>query len=149
VKRSTNPTKFLTAEESRQVAAAVEQAEKRTSGEIKLVLVRHCWTDIQSRAARLFKKLNLHQTRRRNCVMIVLVLTNHEFLVHGDQGIHEKVGQDFWKDVRDRMGACFKEDRFGDGLAEGIGLIADKLAHFFPPQTDDTDEISDEVAYQE
>ncbi len=149
MKRSTNPGTFLTPEEARQVTTAVEQAEKLTSGEIKVTLVRHCWTDIESKAARLFNKLNLHNTRQRNCVLILLALTNHEFHIHGDEGIHEKVGQNFWEDVRDRMGVCFKEDRFGDGLAEGIRLIGEKLASHFPPLADDTDEISNEIAYQE
>ncbi|RJP18142.1 MAG: TPM domain-containing protein [Candidatus Abyssobacteria bacterium SURF_5] len=149
MRRSTNPSKFLTPAESRQVTAAVEQAEKFTSGEIKVTLARHCWISIESKASRLFNKLNLDRTRHRNCVMILLVLTNHEFHIHGDQGIHERVGQEFWDDVRDRMSVCFKEDRFGDGLAEGVRLIGEKLAQFFPPLADDTDEISNHIAHHE
>lgn len=129
--------------------SAVERAEKLTSGEIKLVLVRHCWSDIRAKAARIFQKCGLHKTEQRNCVMIMLVLTNREFLLYGDEGIHEKVGQDFWDDVRDRMLEKFKQDRFGDGLAEGIELVGKKLAKFFPPLTRDKNEISDEIACQE
>ena len=112
MKRSTNPKDFLTPEESRRLAAAIARAEKQTSGEIKVVLVRHCWTDIRARAARTFKKLNLDKTAARNCVMIMLVLTNREFLIYGDEGIHEKVGQDFWNDVRDLMLDKFKDDKY-------------------------------------
>lgn len=149
MKRSANPKKFLTPEESQQLATAIEQAEKQTSGEIKVVLVRHCWTDIHAKASRMFKKFNLDKTEQRNCVMIMLVLTNREFLIYGDQGIHEKVGQDFWDDVRDLMRTRFKEDEFGEGLCEGINRIAEKLAAFFPYEAGDKDEISDEVAYEE
>ncbi|UCD58854.1 MAG: TPM domain-containing protein [Candidatus Hydrogenedentota bacterium] len=149
MKRSPNPKKFLTSEESRQVAAAIEEAENRTSGEIKLVLVRHCWTDILTKAAQMFKKLNLDKTEQRNCAMIMLVLTNREFLIYGDQGIHEKVGQEFWDDVRDLMRVKFKEGKFGDGLCAGILRIGEKLAQFFPYQAGDKDEISDEIAFEE
>jgi uncharacterized membrane protein len=149
MKRPHSPKQFLNSAESQQLATAIEHAEKRTSGEIKVVLVRHCWADIRDKAARMFKKLNLDKTERRNCVMIMLVLTNREFLIYGDQGIHEKVGQEFWDDVRDLMCDKFREDKFGEGLCEGVREIGKKLAHFFPYQTVDKNEISDEVAYEE
>jgi len=149
MKRSANPAKFLTSEESRQLAAAIEYAEQQTSGEIKVVLVRHCWTDIHARAAAVFMKHNLHKTEQRNCVLVMLVLANREFLIHGDQGIHEKVGQEFWTDVRDLMRARFAEDKFGEGLSEGVRRIGEKLAEFFPRRADDKDEISDEIAVEE
>ena len=149
VKRSTNPATFLTTDESRQLAAAIEHAEKQTSGEIKVVLVRHCWTDIHAKAAAIFMKHNLHKTEQRNCVLVMLVLTNREFLIHGDQGIHEKVGQEFWDDVRDLMSTRFAESKFGEGLSEGVRRIGEKLAQFFPRSMDDKDEISDEIVFEE
>ncbi|MBI4833120.1 MAG: TPM domain-containing protein [Candidatus Lindowbacteria bacterium] len=147
--RLPDPKKFLSPAESQQLATAVEQAENRTSGEVKVVLVRHCWTDIRSKASRIFNKLNLDKTQQRNCVMILLVLTNREFLIYGDQGIHEKVGQDFWDDTRDRMLRKFEEDKFGEGLCEGVQRIGEKLAHFFPYQVGDKNEISDDIAHEE
>jgi uncharacterized membrane protein len=149
MKRSSNPRKFLRPEESDRLRVAVALAEKGTSAEIKVVLVRHCWSDIRLRAARLFRKLNLDKTEQRNCVMVLLVLTNREFLIYGDEGIHQKVGQAFWDDVRDLALARFKEDRFGEGLAEGVGLIGQKLAEFYPYHANGKNEISDEIAYQE
>ena len=149
MRRSSNPKKFLSAEESQRLAAAIDHAENQTSGEIKVVILRHCWTDIRAKAARLFEKLNLNKTKQRNCVMIMLVLSNREFLIFGDQGIHEKVGQGFWDDVRDVMSRKFAEDKFGEGLCEGVTTIGEKLARFFPRQQNDRNEIPDEVAYEE
>lgn len=149
VRRPTNPKKFLTPEESRQLAAAIVEAERKTSAEIKVVLVRHCWTDIHVKAANQFRKLRLDKTEQRNCVMFLLVLTNREFLIYGDQGIHEKVGQNFWDDMRDLMRERFEEERFGDGLAEAVGRVGEKLAMFFPRLAGDKDEVSDEVVYEE
>jgi uncharacterized membrane protein len=149
VKRSTNPATFLTPEESQQLASAIEYAEKQTSGEIKVVLVRHCWVDISAKAATVFMKHNLHKTEQRNCVLVMLVLANREFIIHGDEGIHEKVGQQFWNDVRDLMLASFREGNFGEGLSEGVRRIGEKLAEFFPRRADDKDEISDEIAFED
>lgn len=147
--RSANPVRFLSAEESAAVVAAVAEAERRTSAEIKVAIVRHCWDRIHIKAARIFRKLGLHKTAQRNCVLILLVTTNREFLIYGDQGIHERVGQGFWDDVRNAMENKFREDRFGEGLVEGIRRIGDKLAAHFPRGREDRNEISDEVAHED
>jgi len=149
MKRSSNPRDFLTAEEKQSVEAAVAAAEKGTSAEIKLVIVRHCWTGIREKAVKVFRKLGLQNTAQRNCVLLLLVLANREFLIYGDEGIHEKVGQSFWDDVKEEMGRCFAEGRFGEGLAAAVETVGEKLAAFFPYQEDDRDEISNEVAYEE
>jgi uncharacterized membrane protein len=149
MKRSGNPKNFLTEDESAPLAEAVQQAEGRTSAEIKVVIVRHCWGDIRDKALATFRKLALDDTRDRNCVMIMLVLANREFLIYGDTGIHEKVGQDFWDEVRDEMAARFREGEFGEGLRSGVLRAGEKLAEHFPRREDDRDEISDEVAYEE
>lgn len=148
MKQSANPKKFLTEAESSQLAEAVKQAESRTSAEIKVVIVRHCWRDIRDKAVRLFNKLGLTNTEERNCVMIMLVLANREFLIYGDTGIHKKVGQDFWDDVRDIMAAKFCEDEFAEGLRQGVNRVGEKLTEHFPHRKDDKDEISDEVVYE-
>ncbi|MFH0910465.1 MAG: TPM domain-containing protein [Planctomycetota bacterium] len=147
--RSSNPAAFLSPEETRLVEAATKAAEAETSAEIKLVIVRHSWKDLLVKAEGVFQKLGLERTRDRNCVLILLVTTNREFLIYGDRGIHEKVGQNFWDDVRDVMAAAFRKDRFGDGLVEGIERMGRKLAQFFPRREDDTDEIPNEAAYEE
>ncbi|MFW6158172.1 MAG: TPM domain-containing protein [Planctomycetota bacterium] len=149
MERPKNPDQFLTGDEAEQVEAAIARAERRTSAEIKLIIARYCWMGLEKKAAMLFKKHGLDQTEQRNCVLILLVTTERKFLIYGDEGIDEKVGQTFWEDVRDVMGAAFRDDRFGDGLAEGVGLIGDKLAEYFPYDEADRNEISDGVAYDE
>jgi uncharacterized membrane protein len=149
VARSTNPKDFLTEEEARQVTEAVAEAERRTSAELKLVIARHCWASLEEKAAAIFRKQGLDRTAQRNGVLILLVTTNREFLIHGDQGIHEKVGQDFWEEVRDAMAERFRAGEIGDGLAEGIRRIGEALAGHFPWTEDDENELSDEVAYED
>ena len=146
--RSANPEKFLSEDEKHMVESAVATAESGTSAEIKLVIVRHCWGEIEEKAANLFIKNNLHKTDDRNCVMVMLVLANREFVIFGDVGIDQKVGQEFWDSTRDLMVRYFKEDKFGQGLAEGIKNIGEKLQQFFPHQSDDKNEVSNEIAYE-
>jgi uncharacterized membrane protein len=147
--RSLNPRRFLTPDESRAVERAIAEAERNTSAEVKLVVVRHCWDSIQAKAARIFTSMGLDKTRHRNCVMIMLITTNREFLVYGDAGIHEKVGQAFWDDVRSTIMNELRQGHMGDGLCAGIRKIGARLSAHFAYQADDIDEISNEVAYEE
>jgi uncharacterized membrane protein len=146
--RPTNPKKFLSDAESARITSAIKDAESKTSGEIKVVLARHCWGNMMAKAAKVFKELGLEKTKERNCVMILFIVTNREFLIHGDQGIHERVGQGFWDDIRDKMVAAFKQDEFGEGISQGVCLIGERLSQYFPYQRDDTDEISNEIVYK-
>jgi len=147
--RPTDPLEFLSPKESQGVGQAVAEAERGTSAEIKEMLVRHCWGDLRDKAERLFHKHKLDRTAQHNCVLVLLVIANHEFVIYGDSGIHSRVGEGFWVDVRDAMGACFRDDRFGDGLCEGVRLIGQKLSEHFPIQADDRNEIPDGVAHDE
>ena len=147
--RSGNPEEFLTPAEKESVETAIKAAESRTTAEIKLVIVRHCWVPLLDKAQKIFLKNNLHKTEQRNCVMIMLVLANREFLIYGDKGINDKVGENFWVDVKDSMAGYFRHDEFGNGLAEAITQVGEKLAEFFPYREDDRNEISNAVAYED
>ena len=140
--------KLLSPEESAALALTIEETECRTSAEIKVVIIRRCLGDLRDKAMRTFHKLGLDETEQRNCVMIMLATAAREFLIFGDEGIHEKVGQGFWDEVRDRMGELFRQGRFGEGLCEGVRMAGEKLAEHFPARAVEVDEISDEVAYE-
>jgi uncharacterized membrane protein len=146
--RSKNPKKFLTDAELHRINTKIAAAEQMTSAEIKLVIVKHCLTSIKRKAHKIFKKYNLDQTAQRNCVLILVVTTNRQLLIYGDHGIHEKVDQNFWEEIEKSITTKFKENKMGDGLSAGIHLIGDKLAHYFPVQVDDVNEISDDVVFE-
>lgn len=148
MKRSKNPKKFLSDDELYRVTTKIAAAESMTSAEIKLVIVKHCLTSIKRKALKIFKKHQLDQTAQRNCVLILVVTTNRQFLIYGDQGIHEKVGQDYWEEIEKSITMKFKENKMGDGLSTGIHLIGTKLAQYFPFQFDDNNEISDDVVFE-
>ena len=148
MKRSKNPKSFLTSNEKDNIDLAIKNAESDTSAQIKFVIARHCWTDIKTKAATIFKKFGLDKTQQRNCVLILLVISNREFLIYGDQGIHEKVGQDFWDATLQQMQMYFRNGKFETGITETVTSIGQKLAAHFPPVENSINEISDEVAYE-
>jgi len=140
---------LLNPDEEGAVAAAIAKVEGKTSAEIKVVIARHCWDDMKRKAAGIFRKLALDKTCERNCVLILLVTANREFLIYGDEGIHALVGQDFWNDVRDLMSAHFRQGEFGAGLAAGVERVGERLACYFPFRPDDRNEIANDVAYED
>lgn len=146
-RRSTKPAAFFTAEEQAQIVRAIEGAERETSAELKLVVVRRCGRNIGRKAESVFRKYRLDETAEHNAVLILLAPASRQFLIYGDEGIHEKVGQSFWDDVRELMQAHFQKDAFGEGLEAGIGRIGEKLKTYFPCTKEDINEIDNGVAY--
>jgi uncharacterized membrane protein len=149
MKRPGNPKNFLSPEEKQLIESAIAATEKKTSAEIKVAICRHCWGDIKEKAMKIFAKHELHKTELRNCVLILLVIANREFLIFGDQGIHEKAGQELWDSVRNEMVEFFRQDKFGEGLAAGVEAVGEKLIEFFPCAEDDRNEIDNEVVYED
>jgi uncharacterized membrane protein len=130
------------------IKAAITQAEKLTSGEIRLFIDDHCKNlDPVLEAGKIFQKLKMHKTKLRNGVLIYLAISDHKFAIIGDIGIHEKVGDDFWREVRELMLSNFKNNQIVEGLIAGIKKAGECLATKFPNQ-DDHNEISNEIVFR-
>jgi uncharacterized membrane protein len=137
---------FSPAEEERLIKA-IKLAEQKTSGEIRVhIESKHALKPIK-RAQDVFKILNMHQTKERNGILFYLAIHSKQFAVWGDEGIHQKVSQAFWDDISEACISNFKKDLFIEGLEASITLCGDKLKLHFPLQTDDANELSDEISY--
>ena len=143
-----NAITILNREEDRRVVEAIKQAELNTSGEIKVHIENRCKGDVEERSLVVFNKLKLNETKLQNGVLIYLAVRDHKFAILGDEGINNVVGQGFWNDVKDLMLSHFKENRFADGLEQGIQRCGEKLKTYFPYQSDDINEIPDEISYE-
>ena len=143
-----NAITILNREEDRRVVEAIKQAERNTSGEIKVHIENRCKGDVEERSLVVFNKLKLNETKLRNGVLIYLAVRDHKFAILGDEGINNVVGQGFWNDVKDLMLSHFKENRFAEGLEQGIQRCGEKLKTYFPYQSDDVNEIPDEISYE-
>lgn len=136
---------YFTDERLAEIGAAIKQAEKTTSGEIRLYVEDKCKEDVLDHAAFLFGELNMHKTERRNGVLFYLAMQDHKFAILGDGGINAKVENDFWDHIKEQMVSHFKEGRFAEGLEVGISMAGKALAEFFPYNKDVTNELSDDI----
>ena len=130
-----------------RVVAAITEAEAQTSGEIRIVLSRQSVADPVAAAEEQFERLEMMNTADRNGVLIFVALSSHTFAVIGDQGVHEKCGQDFWQTLTAAMSAHFKQGQFTDGLVLGISRAGALLAEHFPRRPDDPNELPDHIEH--
>lgn len=138
---------FFSEEDKLQIENAIRAAELKTSGEIRVHIEKNCKEDVLDHAAFLFEKLGMHKTDLRNGVLFYLALEDRLFAILGDAGINQKVPDNFWEEIRKEMETNFKEERFTDGLVSGILKAGEALKHHFPWQTDDVNELSDEISF--
>lgn len=139
---------FFTEDEKRIIVEAIHRAEEETSGEIRVHIELSCGKkDVKDCAAAAFAQLGMHKTKLRNGVLIYLSIKDRRFAILGDAGINAVVPANFWEDVKELMGSYFKQQRFAEGIVEGIKRIGDKLKEFFPRMANDINELSNEISY--
>lgn len=143
-----NAINILNRKEDRRIVEAIKQAELNTSGEIKVHIENHCRGDVEERSLFIFNHLHLDKTQQHNGVLIYLAVRDRKFAILGDEGINSVVDADFWNDVKDLMAVAFKEGHFAEGLEQSIMRCGEKLKAYFPYQSDDVNEIPDEISYE-
>ena len=131
-----------------RVEAAIRQAELQTSGEIVVSVAPFFWGSVQKAARQTFSRLGVSKTAARNGVLFFIVPSRRLFVVLGDQGIHDKVGQEFWERVAAHLTEHFHQGEFTEGLVHGIGEVGRQLAAYFPhDRSTDTNELPDDIDF--
>ncbi len=130
-----------------QILAEIKEAEKNTSGEIRLFIEDDCGENVLDRAAFIFKELEMHKTKERNGVLFYLATDSRQFAILGDQGIHSKVEKDFWHTIKHEMQNYFTEGDFLKGLTNGIKMSGEALKKYFPYHKNDKNELSDDIVF--
>ncbi len=142
-----NARNFFTPDDQLAIKRAIMDAEKNTSGEIRVHIENSFKGEVLDQAAFIFKNLKMHETEQRNGVLFYLAVSNRQFAIIGDAGINAKVPEGFWDRIKEIMTDKFRDNRFAEGLAEGIRLTGEKLVEYFPYQDNDLNELSDEISF--
>ncbi len=147
MKQRVDIDEWLSADELARVRDAVRDAEKRTSGEIRVHLDLAIMDDVLDHAAFVFNDLGMANTRERNGVLLYVSVPGRKLAVVGDTGIHAKLGDAYWQGVLEAVLGHFREDRFCEGLCTGVHLLGEKLQEHFPFQRGDRNELSDDISF--
>ena len=137
---------FLFRLNPRLLKAAIAEAESRTSGEIRIFITHKNCPDPMAAATAQFDKLGMAATKERNGVLLFIAPRSRNFAIVGDLGVHEKCGEAFWQDLAATMSTAFKSGRLTEGLMNTVQRTGTLLAEHFPRQSDDVNELPDEIA---
>jgi uncharacterized membrane protein len=139
----------FTDEEQQRVQQAVADAEKNTSGEIRVCMEKTCSDDPLDRAVKYFTQLEMHQTKQRNGVLIYVATVDRKFAIIGDAGINKVVPADFWDSTKDEMLNHFKYGNMVEGIVTGVKKAGEQLKKYFPYLLDDKNELPDDIAFMD
>lgn len=133
-----------------QIVAAIQEAEKQTSGEIRVFIESHCkYVDAIERATEIFFRLKMEETEQRNGVIVYVALKDKQSAILGDRGIFKITGGPaYWKTILAEMNHFFQENNIAGGLEHAIKSIGHTLSEHFPynPQTD-KNELPDDIVF--
>lgn len=128
-----------------QVVEAIAAAEARTSGEIRVVVSRDLCDEPVARAREAFQRHGMTATRERNAVLIFIAPRSQRFAIVGDEGVHQRCGDTFWREVAEDVGHHFRQGDFTGGLVAAVHRVGEILAQHFPRRPDDVNELPDAV----
>jgi uncharacterized membrane protein len=136
---------FLQKLEHDRIVGAIAEAEKKTSGEIRVFVQHGKVEDPVAAARKQFERLGMTATRERNAILIFVAPRLQNFAVLGDRGIHERCGDAFWERLVEKMREYFSAENFTDAIIHAIHETANLLSQYFPRRPDDRNELPDAV----
>lgn len=140
---------FFSDEENHIIVKAIQHAEKQTSGEVRVFVESRCsWVDAIDRAKEIFFSLKMDQTQQRNAVLVYVALKDRQLAVFGDEGIHQKVGDEYWNKVVGEMLASFNTSNYAQGISNCAIQVGEALRTHFPyDKKTDKNELPDEIVF--
>jgi len=132
------------------IERAVGESERQHSGEIRFAIETALdipallrGTSARDRAIAAFARLGTWDTASNNGVLIYLLLAERDIEIVADRGLTGKVSLEEWQAVCDGMREAFARGDFEAGSVQGIRRVGELIAHHFPPEPGDADELPD------
>ncbi len=140
---------FFTDEEKQSIIDAVRNAEQRTSGEVRVFVESRCrYVNAIDRAVEIFENLQMQKTELRNATLVYVATKDKQLAVFGDEGIHQKVGNEYWANEVVKMINAFNRDNIAEGIRQCVLNIGEALATHFPyDRSTDKNELPDDIVF--
>ena len=139
------PEEFLNQLDDARIVASIGEAERQSSGEIRVYVSHKIREDALAAAYVRFQKLGMVRTRQRNAVLIYFAPRTRQFAIVGDTGVHQKCGDDFWQGISAAMSAQLRQGKFTEAIVDAIQKTGALLAQHFPRDPDDRNELPNEI----
>lgn len=140
---------FFSHEENEQIVQSIQDAERQTSGELRIFVESRCkYVDPLDRAAEVFAKLQMEKTELRNGVLFYIAIKDKQLAIFADSGIHSAAGDKYWKEAVQQILSVFSKESIITGITTSIAKIGDALKTHFPYDKDvDKNELPDEIIF--
>ncbi len=139
---------FFTAEQQQQMTTAIQQAEKNTSGEVRVFVESKCsYVDPLDRAKEIFFNLKMDKTKDRNAVLLYIAMKDRQMALFGDEEIYRRLGAEYWNSEVKKMIASFSKENYTAGICKCVADIGEALKQHFPFETSDKNELPDEIIF--
>lgn len=141
---------LLSPQQQEQVVAAIKEAERNTSGEVRVYVESRCaYVDVMDRAREVFFTLKMDKTENHNAVLVYVALMDKQMALFGDTGIYRKTGGDpYWLHELQIMRAFFQQGRIAEGIANCVLDIGKALSEHFPyDKSSDKNELPDDIVF--
>jgi uncharacterized membrane protein len=114
------------------IVTTIQQAEFKTTGQIRVSISPKHVDDPVAAAQAEFLRLGMDKSPERNGVLIFVAPRAHKFAVIGDEAVHARCGDEFWRKLVDAMAGYFRKSEFTPGIIHGVQKAGDLLAEHFP-----------------
>jgi len=146
---SSKKREFFTPQEQALMIEAIRQAEKNTSGEVRVFIESRCkYVDPLDRAKDIFFNLKMDQTKDRNAVLFYIALDDRQLALFADEGIYQRLGSKYWNDEVRKIIGAFTKDDYSGGICSVIKDIGSALQTEFPYESNDKNELPDEIIFE-
>ena len=138
---------FLTDQQMASLVEAIQTAEDHSTGEIRIHIDSNTEGNNAQIAFEVFKRLCKNKTVAKNAVLFHVNFEQQYLTIIGDEGIHEKVHQNFWDQMHDRITQEFMKGNFHDGLKNAVLETGLELKKYFPISGENPNELSNEITF--
>ena len=140
---------FFSKEENDTIVRSIQDAEKQTSGEVRVFIESRCkYVDPLDRASEIFTNLKMEETELRNGVLFYVAIKDKQLAIFADSGIHTATGDSHWKNLVQQILSVFSKDSVVAGITTSIAKIGEALKTHFPYDKEvDRNELPDEIIF--
>lgn len=141
---------LLPSSEQQQVVDAIKEAERQTSGEVRVFMESRCaYINAVDRASEIFFKLKMDKTTHKNAVLVYIAVTDRQMALYGDEGIYIKTGGDpYWNKELDLMRSFLQQGKMVEGICRCVSDIGIVLSEHFPYDgRTDKNELPDDIVF--
>jgi len=126
-RRGMRPRHFVQKLDEARMLAAIEAAEQKSGGEIRVYISHRNPANALIAARARFFALGMHHSPHRKAVLIYLAPRTHQFAIWADAAAHEKCGDEVWQEITAQMTPLLKAGRFTEAIEHAIKEVAQAL----------------------